>query len=309
MRRSVFALFILTIFLCSSLAACAKTNYKRVEPRISFSEAAVQDRGYGKKAAIVLIPHLATPFGQAAEALYYQSLIDAIRKTASRVDLVTQLEGRLPAYIAQLAAMTDEAQVYPVLEKARFEGFQFLSVAALQNVAGEDKKSGIWWFRKTRYFVTVELALNVYDTTTGAKIIEQVPMETVRIEINDYEEFTRNGRYDIAPVSEAIGDMAEELGETAGESMADQPWMTSIIDARDDMVRLSAGPSSGLKPNDRLTLFEGRQRIEGPDGQIYVIPGYRLTGVVISGFTDDRAEARIEDPVAVQPGDIAMPTR
>ena len=305
MRRPIIAFILIA---CFSLCACAEPLYKRVNSRQSFSEAKTIDHGYIKKAAIILEPGLNSAFGRQAEQLFFQNLVATIRANNSQLNLSTQQDAEFPSFFKGLEPAANVRQVFPVLDSARLAGFQCVLVAQLQNIVPEKKKTGGLWFRKTRYFITATVVLNVYDTITGTKIVDQSTEETVKVDVTKYEDFTEGRLFDIPEVNDMISELAERLGEEAAETVADHRWMTSVIAVDGNVVRLSADQSVGLKDGDRLSVFEGRRKVQGPEGEIYTIPGYKLANIQISGFVDNSAEAVVDGKAEIQPGDIAIPT-
>ena len=82
--------------------------------------------------------------------------------------------------------------------------------------------------------------------------------------------------------------------------------MASIVQVQDGRALLGPGSASGLSKGDRLVVFEGRQKEQGPDGMIYITPGYKLAEIQISGFTGTHALASVPPDVDLQPGDIVV---
>jgi hypothetical protein len=87
------------------------------------------------------------------------------------------------------------------------------------------------------------------------------------------------------------------------------PWQSSVIDIRSDRLVLPAGLRAGLRPDDRLVVFEGRRTIDGRQGERFIVPGKRLAEVRIISIGEQVAEASGQDIGSVQVGDILVPVK
>jgi hypothetical protein len=194
-----------------------------------------------------------------------------------------------------------------VAEKARTLGYHYVIRAGVRHVEPFKEKRGMLFFRKERGYVNLVLTIDVYDTFTGAKIVSRLVDDTVRVSNEDYENLVGGFQQDLAVVDEVAADYGEDLGGLAADTMTEAPWMALVVavEARD--VLLAAGRASGLKEGDRLVLYEGRRVVAGQAGENWVAPGYKLGDVRIVELGANRARARLDQPVDIKPGDIALP--
>ncbi len=297
MRKPLVVLFSL-VMICSLLGACAKDPYKRVELREAFFETSTDDRPYLKRAAIVLKPGRGTSFASQIEAIFFQSMVDTIRSNSDHLELITLKDGGIPAFSGPLSIAA---------EGARLQGYHYLLQAGLWDASPIKEKKGLWMFRKERGYVNLVVALDVYDTFTGAKIVSEVTDETVRISMDEYDALMAGLQGTIAEVDEAAADYGEELGDLAADRMADGRWMASVIAVDGQSVMLAAGRTAGLKEGDRLALYEGRRAVAGQNGERYIAPGYKLGDIRITTIEETTARATLDQPADIQTGDIALP--
>ncbi len=297
MRKTPVVLFFI-VMICALLGACAKDPYKRIELRETYFEASTDDRPYLKRAAIVLKPGRGTPFAGQIETIFFQSVVDTIRDKSDRLELITLQDGGIPALSGPLSLAA---------EGARMQGYHYLLQAGLWGASPIKEKKGLWMFRKERGYVNLVVALDVYDTFTGAKIVSEVTDETVRISMDEYEALMAGVQGTIAEVDEAAADHGEVLGELAADRMADGRWMASVIAVDGQGVMLAAGRTAGLKAGDRLSLYEGRRVLAGQNGERFIAPGYKLGDIRIATVEETTARATLEEPADIQTGDIALP--
>jgi hypothetical protein len=286
---------------------CAKEKNIRVEPRQGFSEVSVRGSAYWKTAAIVLKPSAQTPFGHQAEELLLRTLIETIDGKVGRVRLLSSGDEAFPDFMKTANPFADPQATFEVSREARLDGFHCLLQATLMDVRPAEKKKGIWWFRKTKYYMNVVVALDLYDTFTAAKISSRVMEETVKINLDSYENFQAGMPDNIGAVDDIIVDMAQDMGKQAAREIAAGHWMAAVTAVQGQQISLAAGRGAGLGVGDRLSVFEGRRVVDGMAGEKFIVPGYRVTDIQITALEENSATASAENSADIQPGDIVIP--
>lgn len=306
MPRS-FAQIISMLVAILFLGACAQVRNVRVEPRLGFSEAPIVSHDYWKKGAITLKSQAKTEFERQAEHLLMQTVVQTIDQEAERFRLLPPDDNQFPVFLKKADPFSDPKAVFELLHEARRQGFHCLFQAALLDIRPVEKKKGIWWFRGTKYYLNVVVALDLYDPFTGAKISSQVKEALVKIRPLDYEDYMSGLAVNFEAVDDAIADMADEMGEVAVEQIESDQWMAVVVAVQGLQVRLAADTEAGLEPGDRFAVFEGRRVVDGLNGERFIVPGYKLADVEIVSVEGDGVTARSETPADIQPGDIAIP--
>ncbi|MFZ1985684.1 MAG: hypothetical protein WAU91_14795 [Desulfatitalea sp.] len=286
---------------------CAKEKNIRVEPRIGFSEVPVHGSAYQKKAAIALKPSAQTPFGRQAEDLLLRTLIETIDGQAGRMRLLSARDESFPDYMKPANPFANPQATFEVSRMARLDGFHCLLQAALLDIRPQEKKKGIWWFRKTKYYLNVVVALDLYDTFTAAKISSQVMEKMVGIDLNSYENFQAGMPDSIEKVDDVLVDMARDIGKQAAREISTGHWMAAVAAVQGQQISLATGRGAGLGVGDRLSVFEGRRVVDGMAGEKFIVPGYRVADIQVTAVEENRATASAEHPADIQPGDIAIP--
>jgi hypothetical protein len=289
--------------------ACAKGTNIRVEPRQGFSEVQVRGSAYWKKTAITLKPSAQALFGRQAEDLMLRTLIETINGKAVRMRLISSRDESFPDFMKTADPFANPQATFEVSRKARLDGFHCLLRATLMDIRPEEKKKGIWWFRKTKYYMNVVVALDLYDTFTAAKISSRVMEKTVRIGLDDYENFKAGMPDSIEAVDDILVDMARDMGKQAAGEISAGHWMATIAAVQGQQISLAAGRGAGLGVGDRLMVFDGRRVVDGMAGEKFIVPGYKVADIQITTVEENSAAASAENPADIQPGDIAIPAR
>ncbi len=280
---------------------------KKVPPTINTVKSTDK---YTKKVAVVLAETPRTPVGQGAGRLYFKTLARAIAGEDDRIRLVTPGDGEFPGFMAQLARQAAADPSAPALSKdAREAGYQGIVVAAVRDIRVSTIRTGLFWFRKTRYLINFDVTADLYDPHSAAKLVGGVVESKVRIGEDVYEDYTSGLVSTIEALDEEIADAAEDLGEEIGEALSDLAWKVTVVGTDGDRVFLPAGSGAGLSEGDRMAVFEGRRLLTGQLGERFIAPGYQVGTVDITAVVEQTAEARSSTPGKINVGDIAVPVR
>jgi len=306
MQRSLALTGIIVVLATVFHVSCAEQKNIRVINRLSFSEAAISTDAYIKKVAILDSIDSGNTFnGQAANTLT-QTLINTVQSETDSIDLVIPQDSDFSSILRNVNIEDNPGQRSAIFSMARDQDYFAVIQAKVLSISPYQKKTGILFFRKMRSFITVTLVADTYSAVTYAKLSSIVKSETVNVDTILYEDFMAGNPNSIPEVDEAIEDLAEDLGEDAARSISDARWMTTVLDMQNGRVTLASGASAGLQKADRLVVFEGQRTESGPDGEKYVIPGYKLAEIRLGGFGGGHAYAKIGADINIKPGDIAV---
>lgn len=307
--RGTIRLCVVLMFLSSALWGCGGSSdvLKKVPPTLNM----VKSRdGYVKRVAVALTLAPPTTIGQGAGELYFKSLAGAIAGESNRLRLVAPGDSGFPEFMTQLVRGSVAYPNAPVLSKeARQAGYQGVVVAAVRDIRVSTIRTGLFWFRRTRYLIHFDVTADLYDPYSAAKVVSGVMESKVRISEDDYENYVSGVASSIEELDEEIADAAEELGERIGEALSDLPWKATVAGTDGDRVFLPAGAGVGLREGDRLAVFEGSRLMTGDQGEQFVAPGQQVGMVHITAASEQKAEAKVTAPGKIQIGDIVVPVR
>jgi hypothetical protein len=261
------------------------------------------DQRYVKRVGLGVIHEPSTELGRESARRFAQSVAATMQGQMARLKLLKAWEDKT---IKEAIDLLKSNTIDVVAARWRTDGFQGIATAALLDVRLVTEKTGIFWFRKDRYFVKFEVVLDLYDTHSGAKLVNEVTEMSLKISQEDYEALQSGTVLHISDLDESLTDLANEFGEEAAEAMRKHPWQTSIISTDAEGIFLAAGRSSGLQVGDRLVIYSGNRLITGESGK-YVLPGMKIAEVDIKQVAEHRSNAVVLQNGTVQVGDIAMP--
>lgn len=304
-RYPIVCLF-LGLWFVSSFTGCAKPVVVRGDQPPAISEMKVKSSAYKKHAAIRLKSLLTTAIGRQAETLLLETVIATIRDDMPNLVLLTPDAAGYPSFMNGHDPFAGPGEIFSVTDQARMAGYHFLIETSIVNIKPLEKRTGIWWFRKNRKFVTMVAAMDVYDTFTGSKVFSNAIEKTVNLDDASYDAYVSDFQTGISPVDQGIVDIAGELGGDAAHAMQDADWMASVIQVDGLQIMLSAGKTSGVKKGDKITVLGFSRVIESARGMRYRVPGYKVADAKVVKVDEATAQAALDETAQVKVGDIAV---
>jgi hypothetical protein len=288
---------------------CIGPVYYRETPQQTILELKKSD-SLDQRVPAVLAHVPATPVGSRMGDLYFTTLLDRIGRENHLIELITARDPGFPEFMQSFTNPAGPTDLSALAENARSQGFQGIISAAVLNIHPKVEENGVLWWRKTRYYVSVAVSFDMYDPCTGSKMISQVEDKTIKISQMEYQQLEQ-GRNDlIEDLDEAVSDLAEKIGEHAAEVLAKEPWKTAVARVEGDVIELAAGGLSGLTVGDRLVVFQGSRRMQGLQGEQFIVPGYKVGSITVTSVEGRSVLATIEKPGAdIAVGDIAVVSR
>ena len=165
---------------CSSFSTISKTT-KRITRNIK-----APDRNLKKKIGVAFFENKTSIVDQKLEENFLNYLVENLKKPCSDLIMVQPGDSGYPDFLIDLPRQASGLIDNFNLAKAgkRF-GLNAIITSALTNIRKNRQERGFWWFKKTDHYVQVEVVVAVYDTITGAKLLDE--NFTHKIETEDIE--------------------------------------------------------------------------------------------------------------------------
>ena len=152
------------------------------------------------------------------------------------------------------------------------------------------------------HLIQILVSIEVYDTETGTKILDESFSRKVEIEGLDYDLMQSQEKLMLPDLSETLRDLLSEMGERICWAIEDQPWNGFITALGDDRVIISSGNMSGLEPGDELEVFDISRIIKGRDGQKFFVHGIKIGEIKVIAVEADSSEAVIVSDEGIKLG-------
>jgi hypothetical protein len=282
------------------VSACSLGSGRSGTPDPGLQPSADRPEGLQKRIGVApfqLLTQYTDPYSRTLMQTY---VLDAIRSECSGIVFLDPADEAYPPVLRSLPRLEsgdlDNLQAAVI---GRQLGLNAVMVGTLTSVGTEQKDWGFWLLKQTRHFVRVRVLLEIYDTETATKLVDEAASRQVRIDAADAEMIKRNESIDSGFVEEVLETMAQDLGEDVCEAVEDQNWKSFVISAGSEEVWIATGSRSGLQPGRVLEVFESNTIMEGFGGHRYFKPGPKVGEVKLVEVEPWRSKA-----VVIAGGDI-----
>ena len=126
--------------------------------------------------------------GQRFELLLQTNLSQAIQKDCPEIILETPGDAKYQNILGTPPKMeTGRIDNFALSMAGRELGFNAIVAGALLDISGIKEKHGILWFKSSRNYLQIQIAVEVYDTETGAKILDEVLIHQTEVDESDFQ--------------------------------------------------------------------------------------------------------------------------
>lgn len=203
-------------------------------------------------------------------------------------------------------------QQLPMLENGQIDNFALAVIGrqlglnavvtgSLDDIGILDELRGMIW-KDTHHLIQVLVSVEVYDTESGSKILDESFSRKVEIEELDYELMRSEGKMILPDLNETLSDLLAEIGEAICWAIEDQPWNGFVVAVEGDKITLSSGSSVGLATGDELDVFDTSRVLKGVSGQRFFVHGQKIGEIKITEVEPDKARAVIMTNRGVKAG-------
>ena len=203
-------------------------------------------------------------------------------------------------------------QQLPMLENGQIDNFALAVIGrqlglnavvtgSLDDIGILDELRGMIW-KDTHHLIQVLVSVEVYDTESGSKILDESFSRKVEIEELDYELMRSEGKMILPDLNETLSDLLAEIGEAICWAIEDQPWNGFVVAVEGDKITLSSGSSVGLATGDELDVFDTSRVLKGVSGQRFFVHGHKIGEIKITEVEPDKARAVIMTNRGVKTG-------
>ncbi len=170
-------------------------------------------------------------------------------------------------------------------------GLNAIVTGSLHDISENAEEKGILWFKDVHNFINTKLIVEVFDSQSAAKLIDNVYVHELEVNELEYDMIRAKKAQGLPELDIALENIAIEVGEEICEEIAKQPWRAYIIAVNAKDATLSSGSQVGLKINERFDIYSAGTILEGAGGQRFHIPGQKCGELKITNVTSKTAQA------------------
>jgi urease beta subunit len=172
-------------------------------------------------------------------------------------------------------------------------GLNAVVTGSLEDIRVIDELQGVLWTKDTQHLVLVFIRVEVFDTRTATKILDNTFDRRIEIDDLEYRMIQENEHIKLPELNETLNRLLTDIGDSICDAIRDQPWDGYITEIDGDRYLIPSGTEVGLEPGDILEVFDGSRIMEGVGGQHFFVPGLKIGEIEIVAITQDRLEAKL----------------
>ena len=288
-----------TLIGCSSYYKARRTTKKITRDIISYNE------DLNKSIAIIKFENRSYYTKDKIEDLFQKKITETLQSACTHIHLILPGDERYPNPLKTPPRLSSgRIDNLKLVEVGRRYGIGAIATGSIDNVSAYQEKRGIFWLRDNHTYLQVQIHLEVFDTETGAKLLDENRLEEVEIEENDYSFIKEKKQVPIAELSEEIQLTGTLLGEKICDALANQSWKSYVVSKQGDKVIVSSGKNAGLQPGERFDIYDTGELINGIGDERFFLPGKKVGVIQVTYVDADKAEAVVVKDEGIQPNDV-----
>lgn len=190
----------------------------------------------------------------------------------------------------------------------RKHGMNAVLLVRINLLDSEERVSGFWPFRGTKYVGRIQLHVICYNTGTGAKLIDEVLSRETEIDGIAHDAIRAGDRQGLTDMAEPFEDLCADAAERLRRVVGGQVWETWLSSVRGDVGEAMAGSVAGLSAGKKLAVFRIGATMTGEGGRTYYLPGERIGEAQVLSVEPNRSRVKLP-PEITSPEGIALRVR
>jgi hypothetical protein len=174
-------------------------------------------------------------------------------------------------------------------------GLNAIVSGSLEDIRIMDELRGIWITKDTHHIVQIFIRVEVSDTRTATKLLDETFKRQIEIGDLEYQLIQESDKINLPELNETLNKLLTDVGDSICDTIKDQPWTGYITKIDDGKFMIPSGTRTGLKLGDILEVYNSSRIIEGIGGQRFFTPGLKIGEIEIVAITENKTEAKLVD--------------
>ncbi len=264
-----------------------------VVEKAKVSEPVIQKIAYGTLIKSIGISLIENKTGNASidfQEDIQKQLSEALRRSCPGLQLFRAGDENFPADFGKLPKKASGGiDSFRICETGKNFGLSAIITGFLTVIKTGEEPRGILWYRDSYPFISISVHFDIYDTETGAKLLNEnfsYKRDSDELEI----ESVKAGRIEHVLLKDAFEHISKDAGNKVCEIMKRQSWKGYVSSVSGDKILISSGSSAGVIPGNIFEVYVN-SLLEGKDGQKFYIPGSRAGLIKITAVNKEDSEA------------------
>ena len=237
------------------------------------------------------------------DAFFQEKLVEILSSVCPKALLVKPGDPGYPDFLSNIPRRDSGAINNINLALAgRLHGFNALVTGAVVDIAAYQEKSGIFWLRDTHSFIQIQILVEMFDTETGAKLLDENFIHEVEVDETDYLLIKKKKQASIPEIPESLAFVAKNIAEKICDALNAERWKSYILSKDGKRVVIPAGRKAGIRQGMVLAVYDDSKAIKGAGAEQFFLPGAKTGEIRITSVHPDKSEAVIISDTGIQVG-------
>ncbi len=224
--------------------------------------------------------------------VFEDNLLQALLEKCPGLLLVKPGDTDFPETLVSLPRLASGAiDNFSLAMSGRRFGLNAVLVGKITSINVDEKSKGFWFLRGSRFYVQVEALLELYDTATATKILDQTLAHKMEIEEIDVELIRDSNRIDRHFIEPSLAGIVADAKDAICKAIEPQAWKGYIVAAEAAEILIAAGSRSKVQAGDIFEVYDSRETIEGYGGHRYIPIGRKVGEIEVKTVSPDTARA------------------
>lgn len=301
----VLSIFSLVLVGCSTTQTVMEKTTKTVKrtTRNITRTIVLSDEDLKRKVGIFNFENNGLQESEHFEGIFNKGLPEYLSDRCPGILIVNSDTGELLNPLSQPPKLsTGFVDGYALTLIGRQLGLNAIVTGSLEDIRIIDELQGLWWAKDTHHMLMVFIRVEVFDTRTATKILDNTFDRQIEIEDLEYRNFQNSERIDASALNETLNQLLTDIGDSICDAVRDQPWTGFITKIEDDRFVIPSGIEVGFETGEILEVFDSSRIIEGLGGDRFFIPGLKIGEIEIVTIHENMMVAQLISGEDIQKG-------
>jgi hypothetical protein len=230
------------------------------------------------------------------QEVFHKGLPEYINNTCRGVQVSAPETGSLLSILKKPPRLeTGILDNYSLAVLGRQLGLNAIATGSLEDIRMMDELRGVWITKDTHHLVQVFIRVEVSDTRTATKLLDETFKRQIEIDDIEYQLIQQSDEIELPQLNETLNKLLTDVGDSICDTIKDQPWTGYITKIDGGKFVIPSGTRTGLKLGDILEVYDSSRIIEGIGGQRFFTPGLKIGEIEIVAVTENQTEAKLVD--------------
>jgi hypothetical protein len=170
-------------------------------------------------------------------------------------------------------------------------GLNTMVVGTLEDIRVLDELRGVLWAKDTQHLVQVFIRVEVFDSATATKVLDQTFERRLKIDELEYDLIKNSRTIKLPELNETLHRLLGDIGDNICWAIESLPWIGFLTRIDGQRHIISSGSRVGLQVGDVLEVYDSSKIINGVGGQRFFMPGSKTGEIKIVTISENSAQA------------------